>query len=104
MEIFPLYLNYKKLKKLECKMIAVNVEPVKLPFAPPVDMRRYPMKGGMDEITKTLRDLLKEGVVEPTRSFNYNSPVWAVLKPNGKWRFTVHDRRINEVTPNLRGR
>lgn len=56
-EIFPLYLNYKKLKTLECKMIAVNVEPVKLPSTPPLYMRRYPIKGGMDEITETLRNL-----------------------------------------------
>lgn len=85
-------------------MIAVNVEPVKLPPTPPVCVRRYPIKGGMDEMTKTLRNPFKEGVVEPTRSFDCDSPVGPVLKPDGKWRFTVDDRRINEATPELRGR
>lgn len=50
-----------------------------------------------------VKDLLKEGIITPTQNFNYNSPVWPVQKPNGKWRFTVDYRKINELSPKMPG-
>jgi hypothetical protein len=47
--------------------------------------------------------LLKEDVIERSQSFNSNSPVWPVKKPNGAYRFTVGYRKINELTPQMPG-
>jgi hypothetical protein len=47
--------------------------------------------------------LLEEDIIERSQSFNYNSPVWPVKKPNGTYRFTVDYRKINELTPQVPG-
>jgi hypothetical protein len=47
--------------------------------------------------------LLEEDIIERSQSFNYNSPVWPVKKPNGTYRFTVDYRKINELTPQMPG-
>jgi hypothetical protein len=46
---------------------------------------------------------LEEDIIERSPSFNYNSPVWLVKKPNGTYRFTVDYRKINELTPQMPG-
>lgn len=102
-ELFPSFLNNKKIKKISCNLAEVKVEPVVLPAIKPSFTPQYPIKGGIKEITETLKDLIKEGVITQTQSFNYNSPVWPVLKPNGKWRFTVDYRRVNELSPKMPG-
>lgn len=102
-KLFPDFLNFKRIPKVHAHLAEVKIEPVILPDTPPTFTAQYPIKGGMEEITETIKTLLKEGIIEKTQSFNYNSPVWPVLKPNGKWRFTVDYRRINEKTPKLPG-
>jgi hypothetical protein len=57
----------------------------------------------MEEVKNTIQMLLKEGIMEPTQSFNYNSPIWPVKKPNGKWRFTVDYRNINNLSEQMPG-
>lgn len=47
--------------------------------------------------------LLKEAIIEPTQSFNYNNSIWPVKKPNGKWRFTVDYRNINNLSEQMPG-
>lgn len=101
--ILPKYLNIKKIKKLMVNLAEVKVEPVRLPPIKPCFTPQYPIKGGMESITETVQLLLKEGIIAPTQSFNYNSPVWPVQKPNGKWRFTVDYRKINELSPKMPG-
>jgi len=44
-----------------------------------------------------LAELREQGVVVSTHS-PYNSPVWPVQKPNGKWQLTVHYHRLNANT------
>ena len=74
-----------------------------LPKIKPSFTPQYPIKGGIEQIAKTVQELLKEGVIAPTQSVNYNSPVWPVLKSNGKYRFTVDYRKINEKSPKMPG-
>ena len=94
-------MNYKSIRKYYVNLAEVKIEPVKLPKIPPTFTAQYPIKGGMAEISDTVQTLLKEGIIEQAQSFNYNSPVWPILKPNGKYRFTVDYRRINEKSPRM---
>lgn len=71
------------------------------PTLPPsklTNVKPYPVPlGAREGITPVLEDLKKQGVVVPTHS-PFNSPVWPVRKPNGKWRLTVDYRRLNANT------
>lgn len=102
-KLFPLFLNYKSIRKYYVNLAEVKIEPVKLPKIPPTFTAQYPIKGGMAEISDTVQILLKEGIIEQAQSFHYNSPVWPILKPNGKYRFTVDYRRINGKSPRMPG-
>jgi len=62
-----------------------NVKPCPLPL------------GARAGTASVLAELREQGVVVPTH-LPYNSPVWPVRKPNGKWRLTVDDRRLNANT------
>lgn len=102
-EIFPEFLQYKKIKKVYTNLAEVKLEPVMLFKIKPSFTPQYPIKGGIEEITKTVQELLRKGIIAPTQSSNYNSPVWPVLKSNGKYRFTVDYRKINEKSPKMPG-
>lgn len=97
------WLPLKQLKGICAVISIVKIDPVVLPRIPASFTKQYPIKGGHDEITEALRELEDQGVVERTQSFNYNSPVWPVKKPNGKWRFTVDYRNINKLSPQMPG-
>lgn len=101
--IFPTFLNFKRIPRFHSNLAEVKIEPVVLPKTKPSFTSQYPIKGGIEEITKTIKNMIKEGIIEQTQSFNYNSPVWPVQKPNGKWRLTVDYRKINENTEKLPG-
>ena len=62
-------------------------------------MLKYQIQGRNGEISETIKTLLKEEVIEPTQSFYFNSPIWPVLKPSGKWGVTG----INKLFPKLPG-
>ena len=60
------------------------------------------------DFQEQIDQMLKDDIIEPSVS-EYNSPVFLVKKPNGKWRFTFDGRAINKITkfdsepqPNLR--
>jgi hypothetical protein len=61
------------------------------------------LKGGHDEVTACINILIDKGVIERPQSFNFNSSVWLVKKPNGTYRFTVDFRKINEHSPAMLG-
>ena len=63
----------------------VNVKPYALPL------------GAREGITPVIAELREQGIIVPTHS-PYNSPVWPVRKPNGKWRLTIDYRRLNANT------
>ncbi|KAM9590605.1 uncharacterized protein ACIBXB_005796 isoform 2-T2 [Morphnus guianensis] len=63
----------------------VNVKPYALPL------------GAREGITSVITELREQGIVIPTHS-PYNSPVWLVRKPNGKWRLTIDYRCLNANT------
>ena len=48
-------------------------------------------------IAPVIRELQEQGVIIQTHS-PYNSPVWPVRKPNGKWRLTIDYRCLNTGT------
>ena len=79
-KLFPKFLNYKRIPKI--LLATVKIPQVELPKIPPSFTPQYPVKGGIEEVKDTIQTLLKEGIIEPTQSFNYNSPIWPVKKPN----------------------
>ena len=54
----------------------VHVKPYALPL------------GAREGIPSVITELREQGIVIPTHS-PYNSPLWPVRKPNGKWRLTI---------------
>lgn len=107
-KIWPIWRMFKKIKNTatvfaECHLAALMIEPITLPKIEPVFQKQYPIKGGHQQISNKVEELLKEGIIETTTSFKFNSPVWPVLKPNGDYRFTVDYRKVNERTPLLEG-
>jgi len=68
------------------------------PALPPsklTNVKPYPLPlGARAGIAPVLAELREQGVAVPTHS-PYNSPVWSVGKPNGKWQLTVDYRSLN---------
>src|SRR2546430_15478915 len=48
-------------------------------------------------IEKEIQDMLEKGVIRRSNSL-WSSPVTLVLKSNGKWRFCIDYRKLNEIT------
>jgi hypothetical protein len=66
--------------------------------APPLKQRYYPVTPIVQEAINTQVDeMLKEGVIEPSNS-PWSSPIVLVKKANGKFRFCLDFRKLNEVT------
>ena len=49
------------------------------------------------EVNRQVQEMLKEGIIEEADS-PYSSPVLLVKKPNGKYRFCVDFRELNNIT------
>ena len=59
--------------------------PAKLPqLRHLLTIKQYHLPGGQDEITGTIQELAKIGIIRPTRSA-FNSPVWPIWKLDGSW-------------------
>jgi hypothetical protein len=102
-QIFGAWLPLKKNKMLQVNLAEVKVEPILLPEIQPFFTKQYLLKGGHDEVIACINTLIDKGVIERTQSFNFNSPVWLVKKPNGTYRFTMDFRKINELSPAMPG-
>lgn len=69
-----------------------------LPFSKVTSIKQYPLPLGAKEgIKPVIQEMREQGVVINTHS-PFNSPVWPVKKPNGKWRLTVDFQRLNANT------
>ncbi|XP_063996998.1 uncharacterized protein LOC135173782 [Pogoniulus pusillus] len=59
---------------------------------------QYPLPAAAKQgITEVIADLEKRKIVTRTHS-PYNSPVWPVRKPDGRWRLTINFRKLNSNT------
>ena len=61
-------------------------------------MIQYQLPGGHEEITATIGELEKVGIIRAAHS-PFNFPVWPIKKPDGTWRMTVDYQDLNEVIP-----
>ncbi|XP_033837872.1 uncharacterized protein LOC117384830 [Periophthalmus magnuspinnatus] len=79
----------------------VKMTPFPIPIASKVvNMKQYRIPGGHDEITSTIKDYVKAGVLK-TCTTEWNNPIWPVRKSDGTWRMTVDYRQLNKFTPPL---
>lgn len=69
----------------------------------PIYSRYYPYPMHLkEEVEKQIEDLLKQGIIQPSRS-PYNSPIWVVPKKadasgQKKYRMVIDYRKLNEQT------
>ena len=69
------------------------------PSAPPTFVRQYKIPlAAYESIQGILDQLLEKRIIRECNS-TYNSPIWPVLKPNGKWRLTIDYRPLNKQVP-----
>lgn len=77
------------------------------PRAPPMNVKpyRYPYFQKF-EIKKLIEEMFSKGIIRPSMSTPFSSPVLLIKKKNKTWRFYVDYRALNAVTikawfPNL---
>jgi hypothetical protein len=69
-----------------------------MPGVQPVNIKPYRYNPTQkDEIERQVREMLVNGVVQPSRS-PFSSPVLLVKKKDGSWRFCVDYRQLNALT------
>src|SRR6266480_1500917 len=85
--------NSKDLGRTSLAKHTIDIEDHK-PFKE-IAYRVNPFK--KEVIEKEIRDMLEKGVIRRSNS-PWSSPVTLVLKPNGKWRFCIDYRKLNEIT------
>ncbi|KAK4810566.1 hypothetical protein QYF61_004529 [Mycteria americana] len=78
----------------EAAVRALRAAPA-LPESKITNIPQYPLSAmARNGISEVIADLEKRQIISRTHS-PYNSPVWPVLKPDGRWRLTVDYRRLN---------
>jgi len=69
-----------------------------IPGARPVNIRPYRYPPALrDEIEKQVRDMLQQGIIQPSVSL-FSSPVLLVKKKDESYRFCVDFRHLNAIT------
>lgn len=64
----------------------------------PIKQRHYPLSPALQkEVNLELDQMLKNGIVEPSNS-PWASPIVLVKKPDGRYRFCVNYKKLNEVS------
>ncbi|KAF0037918.1 hypothetical protein F2P81_010792 [Scophthalmus maximus] len=72
------------------------------PNAQPTFVRQYRIPhAAYESIQEILDKLLQKQIIRECNS-TYNSPIWPVLKPTGKWRLTIDYRPLNKQVPLFR--
>ena len=69
------------------------------PNAPPTFVRQYEIPLAAFESIQGILDLLLEKKIIWECKSTYNSPLWPVLKPSGKWHLTIDYRQLNKQVP-----
>lgn len=70
--------------------------------SPPIKQRYYRVNPIVQEqINKELDEMLKLGVIEPSKS-PWSSPILLVKKKDGTYRFCIDYRKLNSVTIKFR--
>uniref|UniRef100_A0A1A8CCG2 Gypsy retrotransposon integrase-like protein 1 n=1 Tax=Nothobranchius kadleci TaxID=1051664 RepID=A0A1A8CCG2_NOTKA len=85
---------------LDCGL--TNLHTVRIPTnpnAPPTYVRQYKIPLAAYESIQEILDQLKEKNIIRECNSTYNSPIWPVLKPTGKWRLTIDYRALNKQVP-----
>lgn len=73
-------------------------EPIHLPSpCRNTNTKQYRLPGGQEGIPRTVQELEKVGIIRPAHN-PYNSAMWPMEKPDGKWRMTVGYRELNNFT------
>ncbi|KAK4806990.1 hypothetical protein QYF61_000319 [Mycteria americana] len=84
----------------EAAVRALRAAPA-LPESQITNVPQYPISAAArNGISEVIADLEKRQIISKTHS-PYNSPVWPVRKPDGRWRLTVDYRRLNANTAPL---
>ncbi|KAK4811160.1 hypothetical protein QYF61_019791 [Mycteria americana] len=84
----------------EAAVRALRAAPA-LPESKITNVPQYPLSAAArNGISEVIADLEKRQIISRTHS-PYNSPVWPVRKPDGRWRLTVDYRRLNANTAPL---
>lgn len=66
--------------------------------SPPIKQRHYPLSPVLQkQVNQELEQMLKEDIIEPSSS-PWASPIVLVKKPDGKVRFCVNYKKLNEVS------
>ncbi|KAF0022466.1 hypothetical protein F2P81_025279 [Scophthalmus maximus] len=74
------------------------------PNAQPTFVRQYRIRlAAYESIQEILDKLLQKQIIRECNS-TYNSPIWPVLKPTGKWLLTIDYRPLNKQVPLSRWR
>ncbi len=85
---------------LDCGL--TNIHTVRIPTnpnAPPTFVRQYKIPiASYEPVQEIVDSMLEKGVIRPCNS-TYSTPIWPVLKPNGKWRPTIDYRKLNQQVP-----
>ena len=72
-----------------------------LPGSKPVRCKSYPLSPvKKDALTKMLKVLLENDIIEESTSAEWNSPLLLVSKGDGRWRLVVDYRRVNMLIEN----
>ena len=85
---------------LDCGLTDIHMVRIPTrPDAPPTYVRQYKIPlASYEPVQEIIDEMLQKGIIRPCNS-TYSSPIWPVLKPNGKWRPTIDYRKLNQQVP-----
>ncbi|KAJ8356308.1 hypothetical protein SKAU_G00191020 [Synaphobranchus kaupii] len=102
-ELQSLFYDFKHLFSRDSSDCGVtDLHTVRIPMdpgAPPTFVHQYRIPlAAFESIQEILDSLLDKNIICECNS-TYNSPLWPMLKPSGKWRLTIDYRQLNKQIP-----